>query len=261
MIKLSCRDEYFVLMHEKGSIVVDNEKYFFKKADNRLMELVVERLAKIVNLHSAHYEIVEINGELFYFSKDLSMIDEYKSAYDLFGEVDTIPDIRRLIERDEPVLLDYLSFEVVKMYLFDLIVMNYDRNSSNWGIRFARQGIDLCIIDNDLSFTLPMCTISARNKVPYMMRKYVEDDSLINDSYREIQFFLENYYDLYIELFYLMFNRLTPSVVAQVMKEVEEETTRKIEEKDKMLKDFENHYGSLSYFIDKYKGAQKKNAI
>ena len=119
-------------LSDKGTININDTKYFYKIDENHL-ELLVERIADLFGIKHVHYIPITYDNKDFYLSEDLNERGEFNTAEDLgisYNYLDYIRDtLLYLYPNDYEKLMD----QVIRMYYMDLMIHNIDRNVGNWG--------------------------------------------------------------------------------------------------------------------------------
>ena len=246
-----------VLRVTKSSILYKGKKYYYKPNHNSL-EFVVEIIAKKLNLKTATYISKKIMGLPYYFSEDLNQKGEFITAEGLGLEGNCLPEAFDFFEKKYPEYLNSLSYDLIKVYLMDIILMNHDRNNENWGIIVIDNIPRICILDNELSFNMPITSISSKRKKPDYIRKYLSDDSLFEDTYTDINYFLENYNITGVATFKILLRILTPEFINELFDLVEQEYKVKIEGREILLEQYMEHYTKLQELLNNITLRRKK---
>lgn len=222
MIDLTEKDEKYIFENNYGNITISDKKYFFKLIPDEAigMEEAVEELAKLVGIKCAHYELININGYSFYLSEDIAGKDEFYPAYELGFFDNSLYEIWHELELRYPNNKEYILNEIIKIYIFDIILLNNDRNYGNYGFKMKDDKIeDVYIIDNELAFTNGEVVLSSKIdindelnskvdiKIPYDL------DSSIN----ELDYFLQTSSSEYYDMFKKMYDILEPDVVLKTL--------------------------------------------
>ncbi len=192
---------------DKGSTIINNTKYFFKRND-AFVELLAEKIADLFGFNHAHYIPVTVDGLNYYISEDLNERGFFTTADDLGINSNNIHDIRDYVLTLFPNEFDRLMDDIIKMYFMDLLILNIDRNVSNWGFLTMKGHTNICLLDNDLSFVYyNSCMSSTYN--PKM------------DSYIELQNIFDFFPREYVDMFLEMYELLDPNKLYELIKETE----------------------------------------
>jgi len=228
----------------KGFIEKNNRRYYFKLNGNDCIELVVEKIAKRLGICSAHYMVVKYDGKEFYLSESLNNDGVFLSADSLGIDGSNLYNIWFGIEKYYPGYVFELMQDIIKIYIMDILLMNYDRTDLNWGFYYKDGTIKIAIIDSEMAFTVGNTYISCVNEIG--SRDFVS----INDDQDEIINFLNISSQEYIDLFKEMFSFLTPQYVQSVFEEVEQEIGRDIRDKELYTRIYNNHYNKIKSLLD-----------
>lgn len=124
--------------------IYNGTKYYYKRAnslDNLYNELIAEKIAKKIGIPCCEYNLAEYFDNLGVISK---MIDNNK--YHSMGELlnnyynnqigkNNIKSINKmLINSFSKEIADRLKEELLRIFLFDALIGNCDRNSDNYGL-------------------------------------------------------------------------------------------------------------------------------
>ena len=141
-------------------------------------------------------------------------------------------------------------FEVVKMYLFDLLLLAPDRHSCNWGLKNS----NLYILDNENSFCSTSCSpISSKYDMFDKLNSYFNPsfyiNTIIKNNLEELEYFLATSSQEFIELFYEMYDKLNPNVLKSIFNNVELEYNIDIAFKDSNLDLYIDYYTLIDELI------------
>jgi hypothetical protein len=218
------------------TIDLDGKKYYVKSGMIQFdgVELVVEELAKIVGVKSIKSERLLLDGIPYYLSEDLNGMEgktfELAMCHILFGH--TLNEMFDALQRFYPNNVIGLMDQIVKMFMFDALVMNQDRNYSNWGFLIDKHGLsDVVILDNDYAFVQ-----NGSNGVPMSFNESsrTQRDDLFS--------FLESSSQIYTEMFREMYRILTPELVSDTFGLVEEDNNMNIPLKEIFLRNYNYNY-------------------
>ncbi len=246
MINLTNNDKEEMLKKEKGYLLKNNKKYYYKLALPSLegMELVIEDLAKLVDIKCANYEMLKIDDMYFYISLDVGYPNQFITASSLGIKSTNLYDIWDYLEKISFNNSKELMLKIIKIYLFDILIVNPDRRYINWGFIINNNKIlDVCILDNELSFTFNNLYISTNGKdykIKEIPKEYIKG---INDLFD----FLYTSSNDFIELFKEMYNVINPKVVKEILQK------HILDENDQldMFRVFEENYTLITNLLNK----------
>ena len=279
MISLTDKQKEYLLTNLKGIININGKRYFFKKIELDANELVMERLAKAVDIKCAHYERITVNDNIFYLSDDIAdniddfTIDEngrprgngFVSFNELVNGEHQITDIWIEIEQLLPGYEKKIIYEIIKIYLFDILTLNDDRQEANFGINFVNGvPIDVYILDNELALSPIMPTYLKADffdKPNYdeinekFLTEYNDDeiiDNVIAYNLQELEVFLNVSSQEFIDLFIEMYDTLTPDLLISIYDELEKKYNTTFENKQANIDLYTLNYEMIGKLLYKF---------
>ena len=116
-----------------------------------------------------------------------------------------------------PKHANYLKAQLLRVYLFDLLILNIDRHIGNWGIVASEEGLNIYIFDNSLSFISgcpPKLVFNdeSRHSKSSDLKGYHHYYPTLN----ELKYFIENAPLEYIDILKELYEELTPEIVEKV---------------------------------------------
>ena len=235
----------------RGSIVIKDKTYYFKpvKTNNyAYLELVLEKLAKFINMNTAHYDLINIDGRYYYLSEELK---NFRTSNVLKISDINLYEIWSCLENKYGEYTENIMYEIVKMYIFDLLLLAPDRHSCNWGI------IDnnLYIIDNENSFCTTSCSsISSKHSIFDKLNNHFNPsfyiNTIIENNLEELEYFLATSSQEFIELFYEIYDKLNPFVIKSVFNNIELEYNIDIPFKDSNLNLYIDYYTLIGELLN-----------
>jgi hypothetical protein len=241
MIQLDFISQRKIKDHVLGEIVVDDKKYSYKRGKPNNVNMIIERLASLVNIRCKHYDVAFIRGKRFNFNEILSY--DYCETFNSLGiSCSTLNDIEKSLKELYLNLYAVLTIELIKIYLFDILTLNPGRTSNNiWVCYNGFNDMDLLINHNNEAFSsLPMCGISSYN---YDLSCDVIP--LVLSPLDDLDYFLSTTYPEYVEILKEMLRILTPERVLSVIEELEEENKISIPLKEVYLERYRENYNRI----------------
>lgn len=200
-------------------------------------ELIGKKLADVFKVKCPNYHLVNVNGQYYYLSEDLNQLGEFVSAGDIvqinskYSYMSTYVNHMDLDFKIEPGLYGNniydiwayfdslydkktvmrLMYDIMKIYIFDLLFVNFDRRPDNWGILTSGQNqVDVVMLDNEFSFD-PSTYVSmfAYAKGWSNVQVDVEFSTFLKEASRE-----------YIDLFKYYYDLITPEFLEKIVDEV-----------------------------------------
>lgn len=238
-------------------------------------ELIGEKLAKVFGLVCPHNLITEVDGQYYVLSENLNKLGEFKTASELGmpGKTYSLYDAWLFLAQNYPNSLE-LSFDLVKIYIYDVLFYHFDRNLNNWGIITNASGTKIVILDNEFIlvnekdingsfyyFTKEQlrlyATLPKYNPLDYVEPTLPElEQSLIlgelldlelkPNIYRDFREFIKASSKEYQDLFIYYFNLLTPEFLKNILKEVETENNLEIPNKEDIIAIYQKNRDELS---------------
>ena len=235
-------------------VVVNNQRYYCKlDKEEKKKELIVEYLAKIVNINCAHYEYVNYNGHHYYLSEDLHTKGDFMTAFEVGLEVEEIYlyKIWDFIEDYYPQYAENLMKEYIKAFLFCFFILNSDFHSGNWGI-LMDDNLDrhLYILDNDLSFDDTIhhyITSEFYEGSPDI--KYFFSNTIIEENMKNLDLFIKTSSQEFIDELIDMYEKLSPEVFIQVLDTIKNKYGLKDSYYTKFVTLYEANYQAISELL------------
>lgn len=251
MINLQKEQKYYIFSYNRGNLIIDGKKYFFKLIPNNVygIETLVENLAKLVDIKCPHYEYVTINGLNYSLSEDIAGTGDFYTAYELGFFDNSLYDIWNVLEMQFPDKVSELMEKIIKIYIFDILLLNDDRNYGNYGFKVNDGKIeDVYIFDNEFSFQTGEVVLSSKLDFKDKLNKRVNIGNIpyeLEPSIEELEYFLSTSSKEYIDLFNKIYMTLTPEVVK---KELDKSL---VEDKDSLYKIYRENYLLIERLINK----------
>ena len=222
MLELSKEIKEKIACPSNLTIDINGTKYYIKKAKDEVdgIELVIEELAKLVNIKCAHYERVKVDNNIYYLSEDLGKDKPFSNK---------LNDIFNALEATYPNQIVFLIDEIVKIFIFDSLIINYDRSYYNWGFNYDKNGIsDVVIYDNEFSFTS-----LSKGEMHFT-------DEHLNNIYELVEFLKASPH--FIEMFNEMYNILKPEVIFETFNKIQRENNIIFEKKEIFVRNYLKNY-------------------
>lgn len=268
-MELSPIHEEIILKNEKGIVNINGVNYYFKPTGNQFFnfigyEQLLELCALDVDIRCVHYENVKIAGIDFTLSPvipgyfqlvsnyDYHLADEsIVSLYDLWHLIENKKIESKSIENSD--ISELLMYQIVRVYLFDLIFANPDRNLNNIVVAIDEQKNSIIyILDNELSLNFdknrPHITAKSE-KESYC--KYVTDNNIKYYKFLDdLETFLNEASYEYIDLLQKMLNTLTPEHIKNNIIKVEEKNKQKHPYLYRYLEKYSEHYNNIREVVN-----------
>lgn len=257
-------------IHIKESEFQLNGHSIYLKRSKDCKEFVAEEIAKFLDVNVVHYEVGVLNGRLVTFSESFynedetfisgtRILSEYLTGltdrnYLTIRHLNNLPDIFKALES----LFGYkynndvqkIKNDIVKMFCFDILLRNYDRETPNWGIVLGSDGIRLApMFDNEVSLTGSKLTIS-------MGMDRENNDLLFADL---LEKFFATSDSALKDIFINMYDKLTPAKLNSIFEKVEKDRNITIDEnyRTEALSNYIEHRNSLETVVEQYRQNKK----
>lgn len=196
-------------------------------------------IAKDIGLMCPKYKIVMPDNkdeEVFVISEDLNNYGKFISAFDLGllrEQNASLSSIEKFLEKNflnNPVYgskIPEVFNNIIKMYIFDILLCNWDRRSNNWGLIFTKDNMQLAIFDNEnlLDRDFNHTISSQDNGVEWLknIKRAMTDDERKERLISDLTNFFESFNNEYILLFENIFNLITPEYFKKLLDQIERE--------------------------------------
>ena len=226
----------------KGIAIQNGKRYFFKKNNNDGVEIIYKKIADGFGINCADYKIVQASSVQYYVSPDIGNEGTFTTADELGIDGRKLSRIKSGFERLFPMDKERLFYDLMKVYVLDLLLMNFDRSELNWGILNKDTIPEIYIFDNELALSMSSCYISCREHKPY-------EQININNDEDEIKEFLEVASQEYKDMLRSMYDLVTPAYLESIIEETEKELGREIDGREDLMKDFKAHFERIGKLI------------
>lgn len=238
-------------------MTINGTRYYVKECEDNysLKEVVGKRLADILGIRCAEYEVVSANGTMYYLSRDLNELgsarnltligDINNSLYTIWNGLDkTFENSKELMK------------ELIKIYFFDLLFLNSDRKKHNILIVNSISNTHLYMVDNSLIFS------DMRSELFSGMTRYDDlknvrkidclnkDNLYLDMNLHNLEYFLETSDRKFIEIIKEMFLKASPIIIKEVIEGVEKAYNYKLPDKEKMLAMYSKNYEAIKELLE-----------
>ena len=212
-------------------VVIQGKRYYFKFVEDEGHELVGDSLANICGINCAKDSIVLVKGDYYYLSYDLNNDGEYTDAAKLGFTSLSMYNIWNTLEEKYPKYPKKLMKELVKIYVFDALLLYGDRHLNNFGILDDNGTLSFYILDNEMIFSV---TDDIRLKPIFSngdkLKKYIDfnlDSETVpynlGENLKSFEYFIatlgEEFYKVVLDIYY----KLTPDVVEKSLLKVHDD--------------------------------------
>lgn len=257
MLELTNEDKLLIESNNHKWIDINGIRYFIKSSNSSLMlysEIVAEKVAKMLGIRCAHYEATLIRGKLYYLSKDLSYEGPFVLGENISVNLSTLYDYWNILEQNYGTNVEAAINDLVRISIFDIILMNNDRFNRNWALINNESGIHIYAFDNEniLSndFTILKSGYSRSDnlKSPFNWENY--DGKVIKENMLELEYFLRTSALEYVLMVEDMVKKITPEIFGSLLDSVELEYQDKILNKSKWLKIYTDNYNAITTLLE-----------
>lgn len=299
MINLTEKDKEIIRRLGYPKIVNLSSGSYLIKADyanKGVNELIGKKLADIMGLICPRYFLVEVENERYLLSEDLNQYGSFitglelsennedgfisysmnsfyrdETWYDKDAEHilhgNSLYDIWVYFEKNYPFKIQkQLIDEILKVYMFDILFLNYDRDSRNWGILRQKDQVNVVILDNEMIFSK-----KRKESINYLYKSENKDSFDINNEdsilaetvaltsdfsethpsvYEDFRNFFKESSSEFTDLIKYYIDLITPEFLRQIIKQIERNESIIIETKEEIIETYKTHRVSLIEIYD-----------
>lgn len=266
-MKLTEKQKEEIVSKEHDYINLDGIEYFCKIAKFDCNEILAYRLASIVGINCPLYHIVNINEELYYLSYSFNNLGKFKCGKDLIGLdyfTNTMYNLWHVVENEYPKECKDLMFDLVKVFIFDIFMLNGDRHAGNYAIVEENGKPKIYIFDNESIFE---SVFRVELSPKYDKRDFLRNGTRIiknpkttigmKQNMELLEYFLTTSSNYFCKLVVDFYNKLTPEAVYSNVLEIEKATGITNHDKDYNMELFRRNYELIGDLL-KDKGLIKK---
>ena len=255
----------------------------FCSLDLAVNEVIGYYVSKEMGIFSPYYKIVIPNINIF---ERVFVISDNLNNYGVFKTFEklgmseykcgSLYEIKYFLENELSYrfnISEYLPnilLDIIKVYIFDILMGNWDRYNQNWGLIFRKDGVNLAIFDNEfiMDYRLPALSSSINTDTWASIKKNTSDKrKTLKD---EIKQFLSNASEEYQDLFLTVFHKFNPNYFQNLLVRLEKEETIIT---NKGLKPFlidnlvdyvylyQNNYNLIEEAIEEFRKENKQKAL
>lgn len=240
---------------KEGFVDIDGEEYYAKFIGDELNQLIGNELAYYCDINCVSDKVVKCDDDYLYLSYSLHNLGIYESGSELGLTSLNLYEIWLKLEELYPEKVEKLVRQLIRIFVFDSLLMYGDRHLDNFGILTKNKEVELYILDNEYMF----CDISVGRLNPYnigSINYFVSDEAFL-----EKEIFKENYqrFDTLIKStsneFYEdikdIYYRLAPDVVRDKLQEMKERYPELIRDETiiERIKMYEENYEMISKIL------------
>ena len=249
---------------------LNGDKIYLKRSNN-YREFIAEEIAKFLGIDTVHYEIGIRNGIQVTFSKSFydsdetyvdggqllsnylsSLVDDkdYLSIQHLNNLTDIFGALESQFGPEYNSNIQKIKNDLVKMFCFDILLRNYDRETPNWGIVSKNNEIRLApMFDNEsiligAKFSISMGIDRENNDILFadLLEKFLNTSDIT-----------------FKDIFFNMYDKLTLEALETIFKKVEEDRNITIDEyyHTEALNSYRKHRNSLQAIVEQYQQVKK----
>lgn len=296
MIKLTENDKDIIRHLGYPKIVnLSSGSYLIKKdfQNTSVNEIIGQKIADIMGLVCPRYYIVEVDNESYLLSEDLNQYgkfmpalefsEKYKDAFESYPinklyqdeswydedakkilHGNSLYDIWSFFENNySPDISKRLMNDILKIYIFDILFLNYDRDPRNWGILTEKNQAHIVILDNEMIFS-KKDTLEKDEENNDLEEEEKNDGSYLAETvalninfmethpkiYDDFRYFLKESSLEFITLFKYYFDLITPEFLNGLIEQIERKYNIKTSNKEEMLEIYKKHRLSLMQVYD-----------
>ena len=257
------------LKRNKVCFYINSLKLFFKEEENYYQELIGSEIAKILNIDSVYYDMIEfisldkrykgvISEDFRCDGYNLITIDKIIDEYLLDSHIEVIYNDMNLELLNEAIYNHYSNYkdkeEIVtkvmdsirKSFLFDILIGNIDNGKYNYEIMESDIDGKLCpYFDYEQIFKFSSTRLTVSDSNNYSM--YDDLFEFLNTNYEYLSYFKE------------MYDKLTPEVIEGLFIKIENDKGVKIDDnyKNIVFLSYSRHYYNIGKVLEKVNSKSK----
>ena len=238
-------------------VILNGKRYYFKIVEDEGHELVGDKLANICGINTTSDKIVLVNNEYYYLSYDLNNDGVYKDAGNMGITSLNLYDIWIMLEQTYPESSKKLMEQLIRIFIFDSILMFDDRHMFNFGVLSKGKKKDFYILDNEMILNgFYDLFLKAKFSSEDKLDKYTDLDLAFDDvpdnmksNLEMFEYFIATLGSEQYHLVLDIYNKLTPEVVEAVFSEVEKEENITFDEKEYNMKLYRENYRMITELL------------
>ncbi len=255
----------------------------FRSIDLAVNEVIGYYVSKDMGITSPYYKIVIPNikcaDRVFVISDSLNNYGVFKTFYDLEipeYKCGSIFEIKYFLENELNYRLNINKYlpnilaDIIKVYIFDILMGNWDRYCQNWGLLFKKDSVNVAIFDNEfiMDYRLPALSSSINTDTWASIKKNTNDKR--KTLKEEIKQFLSNASEEYQELFITIFHKFNPQYFENLLVRLEKEETiitdnglipLEIDNLDDYVYLYQNNYNLIDEVVEEFKKENKQKNL
>lgn len=233
-------------------MMINGKSYYVKECDDNfnLKEIIAKRLANILDIKCASYDIIKCNDTMYYISEDLKKLGNARNLSFIASPSSSLYLIWDALSPDSRLLMQ----ELIKIYFFDLLFLNSDRKLHNIMLVNTISSSHLYMIDNSLLFS------SGRSELFSSLARYDDlevissinwDNNKQNELNRHnLEYFLQTSAKEYIVILESMIKLVPVEVLKKVIEDIESEYNYEIPDKLVMLEKYEVNLENIKILLE-----------
>ena len=236
-------------------MMINGKSYYVKECDDNfnLKEIIAKRLANILDIKCASYDIIKCNDTMYYISEDLKNLGNARNLSFIASPSSSLYLIWDALEKISPDSR-LLMQELIKIYFFDLLFLNSDRKLHNIMLVNSISSSHLYMIDNSLLFS------SGRAELFSSLARYdnlkntcqVDKDEHNQDKLNRhnLEYFLQTSAKEYIVILESMIKLVPVEVLKKVIEDIESEYNYEIPDKAVMLEHYQINLENIKKILE-----------
>lgn len=237
-------------------------KYFqkTKSLSEGQNELIAKKIADIYGLicPECHIEVFNPHvedSECIIYSRDVNETGRF-SHLSYYRNLETLYQIWDGLEfkgYDPKMLMP----DIIKMYIFDLVLGNYDRSPSNWGFVEINKEMHVVIFDNEYILRDDWTPHISCDLDETRFTAGYDFQATFRARKGELQCFLEASDDTFTAFVGDFLKKITPEVFEGILEEVAKETKSYIRDKDEKIQIYQRNYEAFNKIYLDYKAKRR----
>lgn len=219
---------------------------------NIIHEIIGAKIAELMGINCAKYHFIRVNEFPQLLSEDLNNDGSFRTMHSLgvYQDSCSLYDLWFVLEQKYGDVTKEI-YDLVKVYIFDILFMNIDRHGNNVGILFDKNGNrKITILDNEMILFYDMVSISSED--------VMKNTCVL--AYSELEHFFKVSSSEFIDLFMYYFRLFTPEYLEQILDDIEQECDWPFYKED-MISQYRKHYEALLEVIKPLIGVRNVRKI
>jgi len=132
-MNLTLEDIEKITRYVDGFVTINGTEYYVKSSVDEGLQLVANEIASYLNINCVKDYFIKTSDDAYYLSLSLNNFGTFKNGQELGFNSNSLYDIWVFLEKKYPKFSRHLVNDLVKVFLYDIFLLNGDRNLGNFG--------------------------------------------------------------------------------------------------------------------------------